>query len=65
MDFSPTIQFWIKIIVVTVFVSIPIILTIAHPLSIQFVWENNRAIFLAFLFPGFFVVIRQILKRTK
>lgn len=63
--FSPLTKFLVKVIVITLLISVPIVLVINNPTKAQLLWESNPEFFIIFSVPIIFVIIRRLTKKKK
>jgi len=65
LRFSPIMKFFVRVIIITLFISIPIVLVINNPTKAQSLWESNPGLFILFSLPIIFVIIRRLTRKKK
>ena len=63
--FSPLTKFLIKVIIITLLISVPTVLVINNPANAQLLWESNPGLFILFSLPIIFVIIRRLTRKKK
>jgi hypothetical protein len=63
--FSPLTKFLVRVIVITLLVSVPTVLVINNPTKAQSLWESNPVFFVLFSLPIIFVIIRRLTRKKK